>query len=140
MAGNNYPYANQAANLNQSEHGGVSQASGTRSVMIRTRGAFPKTLWQKGAMFSTKKSRKQVSMGQSPSVAAGKRGKKNLLARQQTDDLEVGAGGRPGQGPRRGYQYANAGNESVAEHKIGTLSELNRLTQGSFANLGGMRA
>ena len=84
MAGNNYPYANQAANFNQSEHGGVSQASGTRSVMIRTRGAFPKTLWQKGAMFSTKKSRKQVSMGQSPSVAAGKRAKKNLLARQQT--------------------------------------------------------
>ena len=72
-------------------------------------------------------------------MAAGKRGKKNLLARQQTDDLEVGGGGRPGLGQRRGYQCANAANESAAEHKIGTLSELNRLTQGSFANLGGMR-
>ena len=137
MAGNNYPYAHQAANFNQSEHGAVSQVSASRSVMIRTRGAFPKTLWQKGAMFSTKKSRKQVSMGQSPSVAAKKGKGKNLLSRQQTYDLEVG---RPGLHQRRTAQYANAANESGAEHKIGTLSELNRLTQGSFANLGGMRA
>lgn len=135
-AGNNYPYANQGANFNQSEHGAVSQASGTRSVMIRTRGTLPKTLWQKGAMFSTRKSRKQVSMGQSPSMAA-KKGKKNLLATQRTYDLEAG---RPSLHQRRTFQYANAANESGADHKVGTLSELNRLTQGSFANLGGMRA
>ena len=43
MAGNNYPYMNHV--VAQSEHGAVSQASVSRSVMIRTRGQFPKTIW-----------------------------------------------------------------------------------------------
>ena len=134
MAGNNYPYANHVAP--QSEHGGVSQASVSRSVMIRTRGTFPKTIWQKGALFSTKKSRKQISMGQSPHIVS-KKSKAGKIGRTKTDDLEFGGYSPPQR--RRTANYNNP-NESVGDHKIGTLSELNRLTHGSFANIGGMRA
>ena len=134
MAGNNYPYMNHV--VAQSEHGAVSQASVSRSVMIRTRGQFPKTIWQKGAIFSTKKSRKQISMGQSPNILS-KKGKTKLL-KHKTDDLEL-AGYSPPQ-RRRTANYNNPNNESVGDHKIGTLSELNRLTHGSWANIGGMRA
>ena len=36
--------------------------------MIRMRGHFPKTLWQRGALYSNKKSRKEISMGKSPVI------------------------------------------------------------------------
>ena len=74
-------------------------------------------------------------MGQSPNILSKKA--KDKLSRHKTDDLEL-AGYSPPQ-RRRTANYNNP-NESVGDHKIGTLSELNRLTQGSFANIGGMRA
>ena len=66
-----------------------------------------------------------------------KKGKTKLL-KHKTDDLEL-AGYSPPQ-RRRTANYNNPNNESVGDHKIGTLSELNRLTHGSWANIGGMRA
>lgn len=88
MAGNNYPYnalrgATNIAGTNKgnamlasSEVDGMSQISCSRSAMIRQRGQFPKTIWQRGAMYSTKKSRKEVSMGNSPAIR--KKAKANL--------------------------------------------------------------
>ena len=66
IAGNNYVHPD--ARLAASQVDGVSQASGARSAMIRHRGQFPKTIWQRGALYSTKKTRKEVSMGRSPEI------------------------------------------------------------------------
>ena len=76
-------------------------------------------------------------MGQSPNVVSKKGKSKNSLLRNKTDDLELG--GMSPQQRRRTINYNNP-NESGAEYKIGTLSELNRLTHGSWANIGGMKA
>ena len=75
--------------------------------MIRQRGQFPKYMWQKGALYSTKKSRKDISMGRSPELR--KRGKGNLLNSHNDHGLHLG--------------------------NTRTLSEVNRFTANSFANL-----
>ena len=67
-----------------SEADNQSAVSGTRSALIRHRGQFPKYIWQRGALYSTKKSRKDVSMGRSPIIK--KRGKGNLLNANKHDD------------------------------------------------------
>ena len=86
---------------------GISQVSGARSAMIRHRGKFPKTIWQRGAIYSTKKSRADVSQGRSPEIR--KKGKASLLNNNQM----IG----------------------TFEHGIGTFSEANnRFTHGSFQN------
>lgn len=41
----------------------VSQMTGSKSVMIRKRGALPRTIWQKGALQTNKGDRKGVSQG-----------------------------------------------------------------------------
>ena len=51
--------------FNVSEVDVVSQITGSKSVMIRQRGRFPRTLWQRGALQTHKKKREKDSAGKS---------------------------------------------------------------------------
>ena len=88
IAGNNY--AHRDARLAASHVDGISQASCARSAMIRHRGQFPKTIWQRGALYSTKKTRKEVSMGRSPEIR--KKGKAGGLRFMDTMDQKFPGG------------------------------------------------
>ena len=81
--------------------------------MIRQRGTFPRTLWQKGALQSTKKTRWEVSVG-----------KKSIARGSKT---------------RQPHDQQSQQNFNSNTNRQGTMSELNRLTHGSFANLGAQR-
>ena len=77
MIGYNIQRQNTILRAGQSDVDGMSQMTGSKSVMIRQRGRFPKTIWQKGALYSTKKSRREISMGKSPKLS--KKMKSNLI-------------------------------------------------------------
>ena len=51
------------------------------------RGAFPKTLWQKGTFMSSKKKAKDSSFSKSPTITKSK--KKMMISRNKTNDLDV---------------------------------------------------
>ena len=100
QVGYHYPSLANKIVRAESEVDRMSHMTGTRSQLIRQRGQLPKTIWQRGAMFSTKKSRKEISMGQSPLIK-----KKAKFQKRNTVAIDY-------------------------------ISDLNRMTHGSFAGLG----
>ena len=100
----------QMLNVNASDVDIISQMTGSKSVMIRQRGRFPKTLWQPGALQTNKKSRQSLSRGWSAAKKHTIKRKFGMKDRDQSSMLQP-------------------------FNRTGTMSELNRLTHGSFANM-----
>lgn len=127
IAGNQYP--NRVKNVGGLDVEGLSQISGARSAMIRHRGQFPKTIWQRGAIFSSKKSRAMVSQGKSPQIR--KKAKASLLNRQintQFDNQRIGttyseANNRFTNGSF--YHFNNLGNNQTHLQQRKTIGNLN---------------